>query len=103
MKSHDIRKAWLDERSDELYLSTKGKFKVDGLSGDGDDVIVCTPNDSDPITDCTFSLFWDGDDHGFGKEVIDAFALADVASQIQLRSNRYLKTEARTQACTLSQ
>lgn len=35
------------------------------MSGDGDDIFSCVPSSLGETTTCTFSLFWNGDDHGF--------------------------------------
>src|SRR5688572_9476730 len=45
-----------------IYLSTTGLFSVMGVSGDDEDVFVCTPTSLGSATACTFSpaLYFDG-------------------------------------------
>jgi hypothetical protein len=74
--SEDVRGAWLDTAADDLYLTTAGAYAVAGLSGDGDDIFICTQFSSGSNTSCTsFSLFWDGDAHGYGSESIDGMSI----------------------------
>jgi hypothetical protein len=55
-----------------LYLTTVGAFAVNGVSGDGSDVLRCGSFVAGNVTSCTFSLFLDGATIGFGSEVIDS-------------------------------
>jgi hypothetical protein len=59
----------------DIYLSTVGNFTVTGLSGENEDVFVCTPTSLGPTTACTFSLFFDGTAHGLGPDDVDAIDL----------------------------
>ncbi|MCB0162606.1 MAG: isopeptide-forming domain-containing fimbrial protein, partial [Anaerolineae bacterium] len=74
--SEDIRGAWIDPTNNDIYLTTKGDFSVDGFSGDGADIFICHPELLGVRTRCTFSFYWDGSAHGFTGETIDAFAIA---------------------------
>jgi hypothetical protein len=69
--SEDVTGGWYDAGSGNLYLTTLGAYSVAGLSGDGDDIFICTPSSLGSNTACTFSLYWNGDAHGFGSEVLD--------------------------------
>lgn len=40
--------------SGDLFLSTLSTFDVPGLSGDGNDIFVCTPTGNQPITSCDY-------------------------------------------------
>ncbi|MEM7028286.1 MAG: hypothetical protein AAF629_01745, partial [Chloroflexota bacterium] len=77
----DISAGWVDDASGDVYLSTNSTYNVTGLSGDGDDIFICSPNNTNPITTCTFSLFWDGDSQGYGNENIDAFVIVPSSAQ----------------------
>jgi hypothetical protein len=60
-----------------VYLSTLGVFAVTGLSGEGEDVFVCTPTavTTGAITGCTFSPFFDGSAYGLGADNVDGIDL----------------------------
>ena len=63
----------------DIYLSTIGVFSVTGVSGDDEDVFVCTPT-SPPgatVTACTYSsvLYFDGSTWGQTSNDIDGFNL----------------------------
>jgi hypothetical protein len=74
--SEDLVGAWIDPANNEIYLSTQGAYAVPGLSGDANDVLICTPASLGATTSCTYRLFWDGAANGFAGEVIDALDLA---------------------------
>ncbi|MBK8901813.1 MAG: CSLREA domain-containing protein [Anaerolineaceae bacterium] len=61
-----IEAAHQDEETGDLYLVT---------SGEGDQVMVCSPISLGQNTDCTFTVFWNGPDHGLYTEQIDAIAI----------------------------
>ena len=73
--SEDVLGGQIDEASGDIYLTTNGNFAVPGLSGDGADILVCTPGTLGADTSCTFSLYWDGSAHGLAGEQVDAFAI----------------------------
>jgi hypothetical protein len=55
-----------------LYLTTEGNFAVgNGVSGDSNDILVCTPVAGSTPVRCTFSRFWDGNAYGFNAGFID--------------------------------
>ncbi|MCE7990145.1 MAG: hypothetical protein DYG89_54065 [Caldilinea sp. CFX5] len=62
----------------DIYLSTNYTYAVPGLSGDSNDIFVCTPTSLGDTTSCTFSLYWDGDNYGFGSYWLDVLAISDV-------------------------
>jgi uncharacterized repeat protein (TIGR01451 family) len=75
--NQDIWGAWI-EQTGEVYLVTKGKFAVEGVSGGGNDIFVCMPSSLGVNTTCTFTPFWKGIDYGFRSGQIDGFAIGDL-------------------------
>ena len=72
-RSESVRSVWAASDG-KLYLTSEGNFLVNGgLTGDGNDIFVCTP--SAPPTLCTFSRFWDGAPAGFTGGFIDGLDL----------------------------
>ncbi len=71
----DVWGIWLDESSNEMYLTTRGTFSVTGLSGDGADVFACS-GIFGTATSCTFSMFWDGSSNGFSGERMDGLHIS---------------------------
>lgn len=76
----DLDAAWLDPRNGDLYLSTKGKFAAVGsanaLSGDKNDLLICTPLALAAATDCRFTLFFSGSGAGFKYDIDDLSIVA---------------------------
>ncbi|MBI1295551.1 hypothetical protein GC175_11405 [bacterium] len=62
----------------DLYLTTLGAFAVNGVSGDGSDVLRCGSLVSGAATSCSYTLFLDGANIGIGSEVIDALLVSNV-------------------------
>lgn len=62
---YDITGNWIDETSGDIYLSFDSEFTVDGISGNGGDIIGCHPANLGGNTTCDFdpALFWDGSEH----------------------------------------
>ena len=60
-----------------IYLSTIGVFSVTGVSGDDEDVFVCTPTSLGSVTACTYSsaLYFDGSLWGLSANDVDGFEL----------------------------
>jgi len=79
-KTEDVWAVWVDPQNDELHLSTQGKYQVKTagtkLSGDGDDVFICDPIVLGSSTQCNFDLFWNGDNHDYGREQIDGYSVS---------------------------
>lgn len=63
----------------DLYLNAQYAYAVPGFSGDGDDILRCTPGTLGDTTSCTYSLDWNGDSYGVGSYWLDALAISDVA------------------------
>ena len=68
--SEDLSSAWVDGATGDIYLTTKGNFRVrssDGtvVRGGKNDILVCTPESLGEETVCAFSLFWHGEDAGY--------------------------------------
>lgn len=62
----DVKGAWVDPDTGEIYLTTNNGFDVAGLTGDGNEVFVCDPGSlGENNTSCTFSAFFDADANGF--------------------------------------
>jgi hypothetical protein len=70
----DVEAAAVDGNG-RVYLRTLGDFSVSGLSGQDEDVFVCTPTSLGPTTACSFSLFFDGTARGLSADDIDAIDL----------------------------
>jgi hypothetical protein len=70
----DVDGVWFD--GPQVYLTTGGAYSVSGLSGDGNDIFVCSPTNSNPITGCAFdtNLFADASLAGVTQS-IDAFTV----------------------------
>ncbi|MGH1491853.1 MAG: Ig-like domain-containing protein, partial [Acidimicrobiales bacterium] len=66
----DIVGAHTDADTGVVYASVLGGFNV-GFAGDGDDIVAFTGATGE-ATSGTFALFFNGDDHDFGREQIDA-------------------------------
>jgi hypothetical protein len=62
----------------DIYLSTGDVFAVTGISGDDEDVFVCTPTyTGGAVSSCTYSatLFFDGSAYGLSANDVDAINL----------------------------
>ena len=75
--SEDLRGIWVAGNG-KIHLSTAGTFTVTGVTGGGDDVVICTPGTLGSTTTCTFGpgLYWAGNLYGFGAEILDGLAIA---------------------------
>ena len=71
-----------------IYLNTNANYSVAGLTGDSDDIFVCSPTSLGDTTSCTFSLYWNGDDYGFGVKWLDVLALSEVKLAANAGRNR---------------
>ena len=72
--SEDISGAWVDAANGDVYLSSSGAFSVGSISGDTDDLFVCTPSALGATTTCSYAFYWDAAAAGFGSS-IDGFAI----------------------------
>ena len=77
--NEDVWGVWLDDLTQDVYLSTLGNFTTsDGVTGDDDDIFICHPTGLGSNTACTFDFFWNGALYGFGPETLDGFASSRV-------------------------
>jgi uncharacterized repeat protein (TIGR01451 family) len=82
-RTEDIWGLWIDPHNSDIYLVTKDHFLVDGgLSGDGNDVLICDPNSLGEETECDFSLFWDGATHQFSGAQLDGLDIGWLSQAI---------------------
>ena len=72
--NEDVNGMWVDA-SGKIYLTTLGSFGVTGVSGDGSDIITCTPGSLGSTTTCTWAMYWDGSVQGFAGEVTDSVGI----------------------------
>ncbi|MCP4425970.1 MAG: DUF1349 domain-containing protein, partial [Chloroflexi bacterium] len=63
--NEDVKGVWIDDATGDIYLTTKGAFNVPGVSGDENDIFVCSPSSLGSSTSCTYSLYWDGSANGY--------------------------------------
>ncbi|MCP4427888.1 MAG: ExeM/NucH family extracellular endonuclease [Chloroflexi bacterium] len=75
LRPEDIWSVWLDSTTDDIYISLQNEFMVGGVSGDELDIIVCHPDSLGEETACTFEMYFDGSEEGFGGNKIDAIAI----------------------------
>lgn len=80
--NEDVSGFWVEEATEDIYLTTLGEFSVSGVSGDGSDVFICSPILLGDTTICSFVMFWDGSSHGFGWTVADALSVVRTASPL---------------------
>ncbi len=73
----DVDAISFDMESGEMYLSTERSFVVNGSSGDGADILVCTPGSTGQNTTCTYWLLWNGSAHGIPNTGIDGLTIGD--------------------------
>ena len=62
----------------DIYLSTENTFAVPGISGEDEDIFVCTPMlTGDAVSSCTYTstLFFDGSAWGLETNDVDALYL----------------------------
>jgi uncharacterized protein YjiK len=61
----------------DIHLTTRGLFSVTGVSGDDEDVFVCTPTSLGGVTSCNYSptLYFDGSTWGLADNDVDAINL----------------------------
>jgi hypothetical protein len=65
----------LDVIDNKIYLSTLGKFSVNGLIGADEDIFVCEATSLGDVTACHYSseLYFDGSTWGLTANNVDAF------------------------------
>ena len=72
--SEDINATWINSNG-EIYFSTDGAFKVQGVSGDSADVISFSPSSLGSNTSGIFNLLWNGSENGFAGEKLDGLSV----------------------------
>jgi hypothetical protein len=72
--NEDVNGVWVDT-SGKIYVTTVGSFSVSGVSGDGSDIITCTPGSLGSTTTCTWAMYWDGSANGFSGEDTDSLTV----------------------------
>jgi len=98
--TEDVWATWIDSETREIHLSTLGNYSIPGpLTGDSDDVFICSPSSLGSNTNCTFSLFWNGDLHGYGSEKIDGYSVGPMPTGLVFSAsvNHSNETDAYTQ------
>ncbi|MCA9923644.1 MAG: hypothetical protein KC421_14800 [Anaerolineales bacterium] len=66
----DVRAVWVGpDNVNDVYLSVKGNYAVPGVSGDRDDIFICSATSLGATTACAYALYWDGDAHGLTLQV----------------------------------
>jgi hypothetical protein len=67
----------MDVVDGKIYLSTLNGFSVSGVSGEDEDVFVCTPSSLGNTTSCSYAsaLYFDGSTWGLGGNDIDGLNL----------------------------
>jgi hypothetical protein len=71
----DIAGVGIDPLSGKIYLSMLGRFQANGISGSSRDIVACTPLSLAEATQCDFEMFWQGDDHDLGRQLIDGLEI----------------------------
>lgn len=78
-KYEDIWGIWIDEDSNEHYLTSNGEFNVENVNGTGADIFVCNAEQLGHGHDtvCTFNseLYWDSSLYNVEGAVIDGIHL----------------------------
>lgn len=76
----DIWGAWVEPKSGDLYLATKGAFEAvssNTITGESGDIFICTMDSPGDETACTFAPYFVGGMYAYINEQIDGFALID--------------------------
>jgi len=70
---------WIDPATGDVYLTPQAAVTLGGLPIDQNDVALCVPQNSGPITSCDYTRYWDGAEHRFGSYAIDSLDLGQVS------------------------
>lgn len=77
----ELESVWLDPASDAIYFTTRRDYALyGGLTGDANDILICTPRTVGSMTDCVFTLFWDATTYGFGVQRIDSIDITGIVA-----------------------
>jgi len=74
-KGENIWGGSYDEESQQLYMTTRGNFKVNNLQGKNSEIFQCAPTSTTGTPRCVYSAFWKGIDFDLGRENIDGLHL----------------------------
>ncbi len=72
--TEDVWGTWLDAATGDIYFSMQDEFIAGDISGDALDVFICHPESLGDDTACTFEMYFDGSEAGFGGDRIDGFS-----------------------------
>jgi len=78
---------WIDDDSGDIYLTSRGFYSADGVSGDCDDIYVCSPVSLGDSTNCALRLHFDGESVGYANERIDGIMITRDLGGALLRKN----------------
>lgn len=91
--SEDIGASWIDPLTGEIYLATRGSFKLtDGLRGNENDLWVCDPTGLWDKTSCRTYRLWDSD-KGLHNERIDGFSAGAVWPEVTVSAAHVAEAE----------
>lgn len=66
LRSENLGAIWIDQLTNDLYVTIPGSFNLGGVSGNGKDIVRLAWNGDGSYTP---SLFWDGSDHGLPNAI----------------------------------
>ena len=75
LSGNRIWASWVDPDNGDVYFTPQGAITLGGVAIDGNDIAVCSPITTGPITACNYSRYWDGSDYRFGAYQIDSIDL----------------------------
>lgn len=75
--NEDVDGVWVADTNGDIYLTTLSSFAVSGLSGEREDVFICTPLSTGANTACDFGsfLYWRSATHELGNNNLDGLSL----------------------------
>ena len=89
-----------NETDTELYLSTRGNYNVDGVSGSGGEIVQCDVGSTGSNSSCEFSLELADENTGFTFDTYDAVGLEAVV--VPATEYQYLPTADTSSGKTLA-
>jgi PKD repeat protein len=81
---------WIDDDNGDIYLTSRGFYSADGVSGDCDDIYVCSPVSLGDNTSCAFRLHFDAGSVGYVNERIDGIMITRYPAETM---QRHIATE----------
>ena len=78
--NEDINGASIDPVSEEIYVTVARKFNVDGIKGDGLDILICEPLNYDPVSSCNtpLTIQFDGSEINLDTKSVDGVFILSV-------------------------